>query len=115
MKTHPKIIDKIIGQIETSQTICVVGHMRPDGDCIGSQLGLALALQEAGKKVWCWNQDPVPQKYRFLDPDKIFTETSLLLDDASEYERRSKLHNPYGDGQASTRIRDAVRAYFTRT
>ena len=28
-----------------SQTICIVGHVRPDGDCVGSQLGLTLALQ----------------------------------------------------------------------
>jgi UDP-N-acetylglucosamine 2-epimerase (non-hydrolysing) len=46
------------------------------------------------------------------DPRKIFAETSLLLDDAVEYQRRSRLHNPYGDGRASARIRDFVRAYF---
>jgi len=44
-----------------------VGHVRPDGDCIGSQLGLTLALINAGKKVTCWNQDPVPAKLAFLD------------------------------------------------
>ena len=41
--------------------------MRPDGDCAGSQLGLMLALRAEGKKVVCWNQDCVPQKYKFLD------------------------------------------------
>ena len=44
MKTHPKIIDRILEGIGRSKTICVAGHVRPDGDCIGSQLGLALAL-----------------------------------------------------------------------
>ncbi|MEQ1948695.1 MAG: UDP-N-acetylglucosamine 2-epimerase (non-hydrolyzing) [Bryobacteraceae bacterium] len=48
------------------------------------------------------------------DPHKIFGEASLLLDDAGEYARRSLLHNPYGDGNASARIRDFVRAYFTK-
>jgi UDP-N-acetylglucosamine 2-epimerase (non-hydrolysing) len=48
------------------------------------------------------------------DPEKIFAETSLLLDDAAEYARRSRLHNPYGDGNASTRIRDSVLAYFAK-
>ncbi|MEQ1886483.1 MAG: UDP-N-acetylglucosamine 2-epimerase (non-hydrolyzing) [Bryobacteraceae bacterium] len=47
------------------------------------------------------------------DALKMYTEASLLLDDAAEYARRARLHNPYGDGQASTRIRDFVRAYFT--
>jgi phosphoesterase RecJ-like protein len=72
MKPHPKIIDRIIETIRESRTFCVVGHIRPDGDCVGSQLGLTLALKEQGKKVVCWNQDKIPQKYEFLDPDHFF-------------------------------------------
>jgi UDP-N-acetylglucosamine 2-epimerase (non-hydrolysing) len=49
------------------------------------------------------------------DPEKIFAETSLLLDDAAEYARRSRLHNPYGDGRASARIRDFIGSYFATT
>lgn len=71
MKGHPKIIDRIIGALRNGQTICVVGHIRPDGDCIGSQLGLSMALQSLGKAVSCWNQDPVPQKLVFLDQEHI--------------------------------------------
>jgi bifunctional oligoribonuclease and PAP phosphatase NrnA len=71
MKPHPKIIDRILEAIRGSQTICVVGHVRPDGDCVGSQLGLSFALLNEGKTVWCWNQDPLPQKLAFLDPQKI--------------------------------------------
>src|SRR5690349_8570400 len=72
LKGHPKIIDRVLEGIRASETICVVGHIRPDGDCIGSQLGLSLALLNQGKKVWCWNQDPVPQKLAFLDTKKLF-------------------------------------------
>ena len=71
MKVHPKIVERILEAIRESETICVVGHVRPDGDCVGSQLGLTIALQNAGKKVTCWNQDPVPAKLAFLDPKKI--------------------------------------------
>ncbi len=46
------------------------------------------------------------------DPARIFQETSFLLNDASEYSRRSRIHNPYGDGRASARIRGAVASYF---
>ena len=67
MKGHPKIIDRILEGIRTSETFCIVGHIRPDGDCIGSQLGLSMALANAGKKVWCWNQDAIPQKLAFLN------------------------------------------------
>jgi phosphoesterase RecJ-like protein len=71
MKSHLKIIDRILDKIAESQSICIVGHVRPDGDCVGSELGLTLALRKQGKDVCCWNEDAMPQKYAFLDPDKI--------------------------------------------
>lgn len=71
MKQHPKVIDRIIATIRESQRLCIVGHVRPDGDCIGSQLALALALRNAGKDVVCWNEDIIPQKYAFLDPNSV--------------------------------------------
>lgn len=46
------------------------------------------------------------------DPEKIVREAALLLDGAGEYERRSRIHNPYGDGRASERIAQALAAYF---
>lgn len=72
MKSYPKIIDRILESIREHKTFCVVGHVRPDGDCVGSQLGLALALRNEGKKVFCWNEDSIPQKLKFLDPDGLF-------------------------------------------
>ena len=72
MKPQPQIIQRILDALRAAKTICVVGHIRPDGDCVGSQLGLTLALQAEGKKVVCWNQDDMPQKYRFLDRDGLF-------------------------------------------
>ena len=38
------------------------------------------------------------------DVRKIVAETTLLVHDVAEYERRQGIHNPYGDGQASGRI-----------
>jgi len=70
MKSHPQIVIRILEAIREAHAICIVGHMRPDGDCAGSQLGLMLALRAEGKKVVCWNQDGVPQKYKFLDPNR---------------------------------------------
>jgi len=48
------------------------------------------------------------------DPDRIVSETALLLEDEAEYLRRSQVHNPYGDGCASSRIRDIIRSHFAR-
>jgi bifunctional oligoribonuclease and PAP phosphatase NrnA len=94
MKTQPKVVERIIEEIRASRTVCVVGHLRPDGDCVGSQLGLTLALQNLGKRVTCWNQDRVPEKYQFLDPDGIIQKPKMGLEfdcvvatDAATFER----------------------------
>lgn len=71
MKTRPKIVSRILDAVRDAKRICVVGHVRPDGDCIGSQLALTQALRNEGKTVTCWNEDPVPQKLAFLDPEKL--------------------------------------------
>jgi len=45
---------------------------------------------------------------------KILSESNLLLDDGEEYARRSRVHNPYGDGRASERIAGHIDKYFKR-
>lgn len=66
-----KVLDRILQTVRDSHSFCVVGHIRPDGDCIGSQLALTLALRAQGKEVVCWNEDVVPSKLAFLDPDHL--------------------------------------------
>ena len=46
------------------------------------------------------------------DADRIVQEAERLLDDGGEYGRMSRIHNPYGDGRASDRIRQAIAAYW---
>jgi phosphoesterase RecJ-like protein len=98
MKPHPKIIDRIIEALRESRTICVAGHIRPDGDCVGSQLGLTLALRSEGKKVSCWNEDRIPEKYEFLDRDGIIQKPRkgmkfdcVVATDAASFERLGKV------------------------
>jgi UDP-N-acetylglucosamine 2-epimerase (non-hydrolysing) len=38
------------------------------------------------------------------DPERIFRETTALLDDEQAYARMSQAHNPYGDGKAAERM-----------
>ena len=40
--------------------------------------------------------------------ERIVAEAERLLDDEAEYARMQRLHNPYGDGQASRRIADIL-------
>ena len=51
----------------SAQRILVVSHIRPDGDAIGSLLGLGLALEEAGKDVDMVSADGVPANFRHLE------------------------------------------------
>jgi phosphoesterase RecJ-like protein len=94
MKPRPRIVDRILEALRASQTVCVVGHVRPDGDCVGSQLALALALRAAGKDVTVWNEDPAPTKLAFLDPDGWLRQPEagrefdcVIATDAATYER----------------------------
>jgi UDP-N-acetylglucosamine 2-epimerase (non-hydrolysing) len=45
------------------------------------------------------------------NPEAIVSEAVRLLEDRSEYERMARLHNPYGDGQASGRIAQRIAEY----
>ena len=52
--------------------IAVIGHARPDGDCIGSQVALARCLRALGSEVICVNLDDVPRRLQFLVDDLTF-------------------------------------------
>jgi bifunctional oligoribonuclease and PAP phosphatase NrnA len=94
MKVIPKSAIKILEEIKNHKTFCVVGHIRPDGDCIGSQLAMTLALKSMGANVVCWNQDPVPPKLLFMDPQRLLQQPKaglkfdcVIAVDAASYER----------------------------
>ncbi|MBV8968026.1 MAG: bifunctional oligoribonuclease/PAP phosphatase NrnA [Verrucomicrobia bacterium] len=53
--------------------ILVLSHMRPDGDAIGSQLALALALRKLGKTITAWNEDGLPDSFAFLPDSDLIT------------------------------------------
>lgn len=64
--------------------IAVIGHARPDGDCIGSQVALARVLAARGFDVICVNPDPVPRRLKFLVRDMTFLRTDDVLKAAEE-------------------------------
>ena len=97
MKSYPQVIGRIIQERRAYKTFCVVGHVRPDGDCIGSQLALTCALKNEGKNVTCWNEDSVPDKLAFLDPDHFFQKPKrglefdcVIATDCASFERLGK-------------------------
>lgn len=53
-------------KISAAQRVLIVSHVRPDGDAVGSVLGLGQALAEAGKEVVMALADGVPLALRYL-------------------------------------------------
>ncbi len=56
----------IIAALRRCSRILISVHKNPDGDALGSQLALMLALEKSNKTVVAQNIDPVPELYRFL-------------------------------------------------
>lgn len=69
--------DTLLSDIQTllqnAQTVLVLSHIRPDGDAVGSLLGLGLALQDAGKDVTMVLSDGVPSNFRHLTGSNLIT------------------------------------------
>lgn len=69
-----QFLDRIRGR-----KIAIVGHARPDGDCIGSQVALARVLATLGHDVVCVNADVIPRRLQFLVPGVPFIRTDEAL------------------------------------
>lgn len=54
--------------IRRNQNFVITTHVNPDGDGIGSEIGLYRYLQDLNKTVHIINSSPTPRKYQFLDP-----------------------------------------------
>ena len=74
-----------------------MGHIRADGDAVGSMLGLGHALRASGKNVAYVLQDGMPEKYTFL-PGAAEVRTSmpekydyLIVVDSSDIMRTGKV------------------------
>lgn len=52
--------------MQRARHIVLVSHIGPDGDTLGSTLGLYHALQHTGKEVTCLVDDTLPAAYHFL-------------------------------------------------
>ncbi len=82
----------------------VIGHQRPDGDCIGSQVALCRVLLAQGIDAVCLNSDPVPRRIKFLVGDTPFYQR----DDLPAGERFAI----FADCADHSRAGEKVRALF---
>jgi phosphoesterase RecJ-like protein len=56
----------LVERLRSAERIVVIAHVRPDGDAIGSVMGLTLSLRALGKTVIPLLEDPVPENLAFL-------------------------------------------------
>lgn len=63
-------VKEMAQKLKEYDNYCIVYHIRPDGDCIGSSHALALALQSIGKKCTVEGQDEIPRIHRYMT-DKV--------------------------------------------
>lgn len=58
--------DPILDILRTCQRVAVTAHEKPDGDALGSALGLARILRAAGRDALIYGLEPLAGRYRFL-------------------------------------------------
>ena len=73
--------DQIGKVLREHQHFAVLSHVRPDGDALGSQLALALSLEQLGKHVRVWNEDGMLEKYSFLPRAELLTKPPATAED----------------------------------
>lgn len=65
---------EIATELKKDEPILITCHIMPDGDSIGSLLGLGLPMLSSGYNVTMFSADDVPERYNFLEgTDKIVT------------------------------------------
>jgi phosphoesterase RecJ-like protein len=61
-----KAPEDLLRKIRQGNRFLLTSHINPDGDAIGSELGLARLLRQLGKGAVVWNRDETPTLYRPL-------------------------------------------------
>jgi len=68
-------METVIDRLTKSQSVFLATHVNPDGDAIGSLISLGLGLQQCGKRVYTYNESPIPAVYRFLPGVRLVKQT----------------------------------------
>ena len=56
----------LVRALKAARNVALVTHLNPDGDGLGAEAALALALEALGKRVAILNNDATPEQYAFL-------------------------------------------------
>lgn len=74
-------IQRTVAAVRRAKKILIACHVNPDGDTLGCQLALGLAIVLLGKKVVLLSQDGVPSRFQFLPGSElVLSETDETCD-----------------------------------
>jgi phosphoesterase RecJ-like protein len=73
MNTMTADLDAVAEAIRSHDRFVVTTHENPDGDALGSILGMSLALEQLGKDavMYLFGTVPLPHEYGFMELDRI--------------------------------------------
>lgn len=73
---------EIAEQLKVLDDFVICGHVNPDGDCLGSQLGLYFALRNLGKRATCVlaRNEPIEVGLQFLPGSDALIPASLYTE-----------------------------------
>lgn len=79
------ILDTFKSRIQVADKILITTHEYPDADGIGSEIALCLALRELGKESYCVNEEPLLERYQYLDPDRVILGNKDFCNNKSQF------------------------------
>jgi phosphoesterase RecJ-like protein len=112
MSFYPELSPRFAAALDElkGRAVAVVGHARPDGDCIGSQVAVARVLQASGWDATCINADAVPRRLQFLVRGMTFLRTEDVLHNGRDY--AAVFVDCADHGRAGERLRGRFTAPF---
>lgn len=98
MSSPANSLSEIADALRSAQRIAIAAHVRPDGDAVGSVLGLALSLRAMGKTVYALLEDGVPSNLTFLpQTDTVLSPPYAALDIDCAVALDTATHERVGD------------------
>lgn len=97
-----ELIGAIKERLDGSKNIVIASHIRPDGDAIGSLLGLGLVLINAGKSVQMVLVDGVPASFQHLEGSELIVREpgkeydTFITVDCADFKRVGKIFENFG-------------------
>jgi phosphoesterase RecJ-like protein len=97
-----QLTGEIKDRLASAKNIVIASHVRPDGDAIGSLLGLGLALRNAGKFVEMILADGVPSSFKYLEGSELIKKEpknrhdTFITVDCADFKRVGKVFENFG-------------------